>query len=213
MYRQIWKRCIDIVVSLVVLGVTMPVLSVVALLLAFTQQGGFLFLQQRPGRFGKPFTIYKFKTMSDATDARGRLLPDQQRITPVGRLVRKLSLDELLQLVNVLKGDMSLIGPRPLLMDYLPRYSPRQARRHEVRPGITGLAQVKGRNALSWEKRFRYDVFYVDHVSLRLDLLIAVLTVRKVLKADEIDFVVSESEFKGTARHTDHPAKSTVAVL
>jgi len=180
MYRTC-KRAFDIVVAALFGVVILPIAVIVALLLWLLQRR-VLFRQVRPGLDGKPFTLYKFCSMSDARDARGALLPDQQRLTAIGSLVRSLSLDELPQLWNVLKGDMSLVGPRPLLMEYLGRYSPEQARRHEVIPGITGWAQVNGRNALSWKEKFELDVWYVDHRSMRLDLTILTMTAWRVLR-------------------------------
>lgn len=174
MYKKFGKRFIDISVSLFVLILVSPVLLVVSAALAASNRGSFLFFQKRPGLHGKIFNIYKFKTMTDSRGADGRLLPDSERTTAVGWWVRKFSLDELLQLVNVLKGDMSLIGPRPLLVDYLPYYSERESQRHDVKPGVTGLAQVKGRNSISWKRRFLYDTFYASHVSPGLDLMIAI---------------------------------------
>jgi lipopolysaccharide/colanic/teichoic acid biosynthesis glycosyltransferase len=160
-----------------------------------------LFFQPRPGLGGRIFNVIKFKTMTDARGADGTLLPDTQRVTAIGAIVRRLSIDELLQMVNVLKGEMSIIGPRPLLVEYLPYYGAVQARRHDLRPGITGLAQVKGRNSLSWERRFRYDVFYVDHCSPRLDALIFLWTIRKVLKADDVNHTRIDGGF---TRFDDH---------
>ena len=163
-----------------------PLLLLITLLLFFANGGKPFFYQERPGKDARIFRLYKFKTMNDRRDAEGKLLPDAERLTRVGRLIRSLSLDELPQLWNVLKGDMSLVGPRPLLVRYLPRYNERQARRHEVRPGITGWAQVNGRNAIGWEERLRLDVWYVDHRSLALDAKILFLTVWKALRRDGI---------------------------
>jgi len=163
-----------------------PFLLALAFLVRLKLGAPVLFRQQRPGLHGKPFTLYKFRTMTDARDAQGALLPDAQRLTPFGRFLRSTSLDELPEFFNVLKGDMSLVGPRPLLMQYLDRYTPEQARRHEVRPGISGWAQVNGRNALTWEEKFALDVWYVDHVSLWLDLKIIALTVWKLLTREGI---------------------------
>ncbi len=186
MYKRFFKRLIDIIVSLVLLIVTLPFTLVAGLLLAIANRGKVFFIQQRPGQHGKPFYIIKFKTMNDFKDANGVLLPDSIRLTPVGKLVRKTSIDELPQLVNVLKGDISLIGPRPLLMEYLPLYSPLQARRHDVKPGITGWAQVNGRNMTTWEKRFAYDLYYVENLSFGLDLRIFFITIFKILKLEGI---------------------------
>ena len=180
------RRVIDILASGIGLTVLSPVLALTALLVRLRLGGPVLFRQQRPGRYGRPFTMYKFRTMLESTDAQGRFLPDAERLTPFGRLLRSSSLDELPELYNVLRGDMSLVGPRPLLMEYLAHYSPEQARRHDVRPGITGWAQVNGRNAISWEQKFALDVWYVDHRSLSLDLNILWMTLRKVLIRDGI---------------------------
>ena len=187
MYRFFFKRVLDFVFSLIALVCLSPILLLVTAWLHFANRGaGAFFTQERPGKDGRIFKIIKFKTMTDERDAAGRLLPDEQRLTRVGRFVRSTSLDELPQLLNVLKGDMSLIGPRPLLVQYLPLYSREQARRHEVRPGITGWAQVHGRNAISWQQKFVLDVWYVDHLTLATDLHILWLTVAKVLRRDGI---------------------------
>ena len=187
MYRFVFKRMLDFTFSLVALVCLSPILLLVTAWLHFANRGaGAFFTQERPGKDGRIFKIIKFKTMTDERDAAGRLLPDEQRLTRVGRFVRSTSLDELPQLLNVLKGDMSLIGPRPLLVQYLPLYSREQARRHEVRPGITGWAQVHGRNAISWQQKFVLDVWYVDHLTLATDLHILWLTVAKVLRRDGI---------------------------
>lgn len=180
------KRLFDLVVTVLAAPVWLPVLGVVALLVRQKLGSPVLFTQTRPGLGGRPFTLYKFRTMTDARDAAGNLLPDAERLPPFGRFLRSTSLDELPELWNVLRGDMSLVGPRPLLMQYLGRYTPRQARRHEVRPGITGLAQVSGRNALSWDDRFELDVWYVENHTLALDLKILWQTVAKVFKREGI---------------------------
>ena len=186
-YRDYIKRWLDFVIALVALVCLSPILLVVTVWLHFANKGaGAFFLQERPGLHGKIFKIVKFKTMTDERDAEGNLLPDAQRLTRVGRLVRSTSIDELPQLWNVLKGDMALIGPRPLLVKYLPLYSPEQARRHEVRPGITGWAQCHGRNAISWTEKFKLDVWYVDHCSLPIDIKIVIATLKAVLKRDGI---------------------------
>jgi undecaprenyl phosphate N,N'-diacetylbacillosamine 1-phosphate transferase len=171
-YRDGVKPLGDLLAASVLLVLLSPILAATTLLLAFAHRGSVFFLQERPGRGAKPFKIIKFKTMRDAWDAQGQPLPDEERLTAVGRWVRSASLDELLQLVNVVKGDMSLVGPRPLLMRYLPRYSPQHYRRHEVKPGITGWAQVNGRNAISWEEKFALDVEYVERQSFTVDILI-----------------------------------------
>lgn len=180
MYKNFFKRLIDFFVALTGLLLLSPVFLVVTAGLFFANHGKPFFFQKRPGKNGKIFSILKFKTMNDRKDADGNLLSDAQRLTPVGAFVRKTSLDEIPQLINVLKGDMSLIGPRPLLPEYLSLYTGFQARRHEVRPGITGWAQVNGRNSISWQKKFEYDVWYVDHLSALLDLKIFFLTIKKV---------------------------------
>lgn len=181
MYKHFFKRLIDFILVLCVLLVIWPILLLIAVWLHFANKGaGAFFTQDRPGKNGKIFKVIKYKTMTDERDAEGNLLPDADRLTKVGRFVRSTSIDELPQLINVLKGDMALIGPRPLLPQYLPLYSPEQARRHEVRPGITGWAQIHGRNAISWTKKFEYDVWYVDHCSFWLDLKIVFLTMKKV---------------------------------
>lgn len=181
MYKNFFKRILDFTIVLVVLLIIWPILLVITLWLQIANKGaGAFFTQTRPGKNGKLFKVIKYKTMTDARDPQGNLLPDAQRLTKVGRFVRSTSIDELPQLINVLKGDMALIGPRPLLPQYLPLYSKEQARRHEVRPGITGWAQINGRNAISWTKKFEYDVWYVDHCSFWLDLKIVILTIKKV---------------------------------
>lgn len=181
MYKHFFKRLIDFILVLCVLLVIWPILLAITVWLHFANKGaGAFFTQDRPGKNGKIFKVIKYKTMTDERDAEGNLLPDAERLTKVGRFVRSTSIDELPQLINVLKGDMALIGPRPLLPQYLPLYSPEQARRHEVRPGITGWAQINGRNAISWTKKFEYDVWYVDHCSFLLDLKIVFLTIKKV---------------------------------
>lgn len=188
MYRRFFKRAIDISASSCVLLVFSPVLLTVAVLLHFFNEGaGVFFFQERPGFKGKPFKIIKFKTMNERKDASGNLLPDKQRITKFGSFVRNSSLDELPQLWNVIKGDMSLIGPRPLLMQYLPLYSPEQMRRHDVRPGITGWAQCHGRNNLTWTEKFKLDVWYVDHISFRTDLQVVLTTIKVILKKEDIN--------------------------
>lgn len=181
MYRRYVKRGVDFAVALVALICLSPLLIVVTVWLHFANKGaGAFFLQERPGKDAKIFRIIKFKTMTDERDAAGNLLPDAERLTRIGRFVRSTSIDELPQLINVLKGDMSLIGPRPLLIQYLPLYSPEQARRHEVRPGITGWAQCHGRNAISWTEKFKLDVWYVDHVSFLTDIKVIITTIKKV---------------------------------
>lgn len=187
MYKHFFKRFFDFWISLFVLVLISPVLLAVAIWLHFANKGaGAFFLQERPGKDAKIFKVIKYKTMTDERDADGNLLPDVQRLTKVGKLVRSLSIDELPQLINVLKGDMALIGPRPLLPKYLPLYTKEQMRRHEVRPGISGWAQCHGRNAISFTERFKLDVWYVDHCTLLTDLKVIWITVMKVLKRDGI---------------------------
>lgn len=188
MYRHFFKRFFDIIASLIILVLLSPILLVICLWLHFANKGaGIFFYQKRPGFHGELFSIIKFKTMTDEKDAEGNLLPNEQRITKIGALLRKTSLDELPQFINVLKGDMSMIGPRPLVIRYLDLYTAEQARRHDVRPGITGWAQVNGRNAISWTRKFELDVWYVDHLSLWLDLRIVYLTVVSILRRKDIN--------------------------
>jgi lipopolysaccharide/colanic/teichoic acid biosynthesis glycosyltransferase len=187
MYRSFFKRFSDIVLSLAALAVIGWFLSIVAVCLYFANKGaGVFFLQERPGKNGRIFKVIKFKTMTDERDMDGNLLPDEKRITKVGQFIRSTSIDELPQLINVLKGDMSLVGPRPLLVQYLPLYDDRQARRHEIRPGVTGWAQCHGRNAISWGEKFKLDVWYVDNYSLAIDLKIVWLTILKVVSRSDI---------------------------
>ena len=188
MYRCFWKQIIDFILSLLILIVLFPILLVVTLCLYFTNKGaGIFFYQERPGKNSKIFKVIKFKTMTDERDIEGNLLPNEQRVTSIGRFIRSTSIDELPQLFNVLKGEMSLIGPRPLLPRYLELYNSEQARRHDVRPGITGWAQVNGRNAISWTRKFELDVWYVDHYSFGLDVKTILLTVKKVLFREDIN--------------------------
>lgn len=187
MYKNIAKPFIDMVLSIVGLFVISPIFILVLVLLYFANQGKPFFTQQRPGKNGKIFTIIKFKTMNDRKDASGHLLPDADRLTKVGAFVRKTSLDEIPQLLNVIKGDMSLIGPRPLLPHYLHLYNDFQNRRHEVKPGITGWAQVNGRNAISWDQKFEFDVWYVEHISFVTDMKILIKTAQKVLIREGIN--------------------------
>lgn len=186
-YRDFFKRTIDIVASGCALLVLLLPLGAITIWLHFANKGaGAFFCQDRPGKNGKIFRVVKYKTMTDERDSDGNLLPDARRLTKVGKFVRSTSIDELPQLWNVLKGDMSLIGPRPLLVQYLPLYSPEQARRHEVRPGITGWAQCHGRNAISWQKKFELDVWYVDHISFITDCRVIFTTIKKVIKRADI---------------------------
>ena len=188
MYKHFFKRFFDFWISLIALIIISPILIVVYILLTVLNKGaGACFFQERPGKDAKIFKVIKFKTMTDERDAEGNLLSDEQRLTKVGKFVRSTSIDELPQLLNVLKGDMALIGPRPLLPQYLPLYSPEQARRHEVRPGISGWAQCHGRNTISWTEKFKLDVWYVDHVSLMTDLKVIWITIMKVLKRADIN--------------------------
>ena len=201
LYRHFFKRAIDVTASAGVLLVLSLPLAAVTLWLHFANKGaGAFFRQERPGKDGKIFRVVKFKTMTDERDANGKLLPDAQRLTKAGRLVRSTSIDELPQLWNVLKGDMSLIVPRPLLPKYLPLYTPEQARRHEVRPGITGWAQCHGRNAISWHRKFELDVWYVDHLSFRTDCEVVWTTLKKVIRRDDIsaDGEATTHPFDGT---------------
>lgn len=202
MYEQVIKRTLDIILGTILAFVTLPIQLGVATLVRKKIGSPVLFKQSRPGKNDKPFQMAKFRTMTDETDAEGNLLPDEERLTPFGSALRATSLDELPELYNVIKGDMSLVGPRPLLFKYLDRYTPRQARRHEVRPGITGLAQVSGRNALSWEEKFELDVEYVDHVSFRLDVAILFKTVKAVALRTGIshDDHATMHEFTGSER-------------
>jgi undecaprenyl phosphate N,N'-diacetylbacillosamine 1-phosphate transferase len=188
MYRHFFKRLFDFVIALVGLIILSPLFLILWIGLSIANKGaGAFFVQERPGKDEKIFKVIKFKTMNDRRDENGNLLPDSERLTKIGRVIRSLSLDELPQLINVLKGDMSLIGPRPLLVQYLPLYDEVQRRRHEVRPGITGWAQVNGRNAISWQEKFAYDVWYVDHLSLSLDIKILLKTIEKVFKREGIN--------------------------
>ena len=188
MYKSFFKRLIDFVIVLTALLVIWPILLCITIWLHFANRGaGAFFTQERPGKDGKIFKVIKFKTMTDERDADGNLLPDSERLTKVGKFVRSTSIDELPQLINVLKGDMSLIGPRPLLPQYLPLYSAEQARRHEVRPGITGWAQCHGRNAISWTEKFKLDVWYVDNISFVTDLKVIFITIKKVLFREDIN--------------------------
>ena len=195
MYKRVLKRVLDFVIVLCVLLVIWPVLLLIAVWLHFANKGaGAFFTQERPGKDGKIFKVIKFKSMTDERDENGNLLPNERRITKVGAFIRKTSIDELPQLFNVLKGDMALIGPRPLLPEYLPYYTPREALRHTVRVGITGLAQVNGRNNLTWEQRLEYDAYYAEHVSFLLDCRILLRTVKNVLSKKDVVVVLNEGE-------------------
>ncbi|MBJ6119208.1 sugar transferase [Pontibacter sp. BT310] len=200
MYRNHIKLIVDFILATTAFIVALPIFAIVTLCLTIANHGKPFFLQPRPGKNGLVFRVIKFKTMNDRKDAQGNLLQDDKRLTAIGKFVRKTSLDEIPQLLNVIKGDMSLIGPRPLLVEYLPLYNEVQSRRHEVRPGITGWAQVNGRNAISWEEKFKYDVWYVDNISFLLDLKIIFLTIQKVFKLEGIsaDGNVTMPKFQGS---------------
>lgn len=185
-YQRFVKPLLDFIISLTAFCILLPVTLLVALLLFIANRGDVFFVQPRPGKGGKVFHVIKFKTMNDLKDKQGNLLPDEKRLTPVGKFVRKTSLDEIPQLLNVMKGDMSLVGPRPLLVDYMPLYSEEQKKRHDVKPGITGWTAVNGRNAISWDEKFRLDLWYVEHISFSLDMKILFLTVAKVLKSEGV---------------------------
>ncbi|MBV9988357.1 MAG: sugar transferase [Chitinophagaceae bacterium] len=186
MYRNLGKPVMDFMIALILLLLLSPAFLLIALVLLIGQKGNPFFLQARPGKNGRLFTLIKFRTMTNTKDKTGELLPDASRMTGIGRFLRKTSLDEIPQLLNVLAGDMSLVGPRPLLTEYLPLYNSFQSRRHEVLPGITGWAQINGRNAISWQQKFTYDVWYVDHISLRTDLKIIFATIAKVFRSEGI---------------------------
>jgi len=199
-YRCLGKRALDILVAIPAIILLLPIYGIISFLVLISLGVPIFFQQKRPGINGQPFQIYKFRTMTDARDEQGNLLPDAERLTPFGQFLRRTSLDELPELWNVLKGDMSLVGPRPLLMQYLDRYTPEQARRHEVKPGITGWAQIHGRNALTWEEKFKLDVWYVDHMSFWLDIKILIITLWKILKREGINQPgqATMEEFKGS---------------
>jgi lipopolysaccharide/colanic/teichoic acid biosynthesis glycosyltransferase len=186
-YAKYFKRLFDLILATLLLIVLSPIFLACVIALLLANRGDVFFVHNRPGQHEKPFNLLKFKTMNDKKDEAGNLLPDKDRMTKPGKIIRKLSLDELPQFINVLKGDMSLIGPRPLLFKYIPLYSEEQRRRHEVKPGITGLAQIKGRNAISWTQKFKYDVEYVDNVSFSLDMKIFWLTIKKVLTSEGVN--------------------------
>ncbi len=202
------KRALDLLLAIPGLILISPILFIVAILVRIVHGSPVFFRQQRPGYLGKPFEVMKFRSMNNARDSAGNLLPDSRRLTRLGRFLRATSLDELPELIHVLRGEMSLVGPRPLLMQYMERYSPEQARRHNVLPGITGWAQINGRNTLTWEDKFRLDVWYVDHWSLGLDLKILLLTLWKVLKREGISqpgYATAE-EFTGSSQAEENPA-------
>lgn len=199
MYRFFFKRLFDLIAALAAFLLLSPIFLVTTVLLSFANSGKPFFFQSRPGKAGRVFRIFKFKTMNDRKSSNGELLSDAERLTSIGKMVRKLSLDEIPQLLNVIKGDMSLVGPRPLLVEYLPLYSEKQAKRHDVLPGITGWAQVNGRNTLDWSTKFEYDVWYVENLSLWLDLRILTLTLKKVFKKEGIsaDNSATMEKFRG----------------
>jgi len=205
MYRFFFKRILDFIIATTAFLILFPIFITVVIVLSLVNRGKPFFLQPRPGKNERIFRVIKFKTMTDEKDADGKLLPDYQRITSAGRFIRKTSLDEIPQLLNVIKGDMSLIGPRPLLVRYLPLYNTKQKRRHEIRPGITGWAQVNGRNSISWEQKFDYDVWYVDHCSFSLDIKILLMTILKVFKRDGINAEsnIPMRPFLGTTEKND----------
>lgn len=187
-YVLLVKRPLDVIGSIVAIMLLSPLIFVVAMVLYFANKGaGVFFVQKRPGKFEKIFKVIKFKTMNDARDEKGELLPDDMRLTKVGNIVRNLSIDELPQLLNILKGDMSFIGPRPLLVEYLPLYNEKQRHRHDVMPGLSGWAQVNGRNTLSWQEKFRYDLEYVENIGLKMDVKVFLMTVKKVFKGEDIN--------------------------
>lgn len=200
MYKTIFKRLIDLLISITGMIFLCPIFLIVLIYLWFYNQGSPFFFQKRPGENCKIFSIIKFKTMNDKKDVHGNLLSDEQRLSKTGKIIRKLSLDEIPQLINVIKGDMSLIGPRPLLVEYLPLYSKEQNKRHLVKPGITGWAQVNGRNAISWEKKFELDVWYVENISFNLDIKIFIKTIFKVIKSEDINTEnqATTTKFKGS---------------
>lgn len=199
-YTKYLKRIIDVFFSIGALIVLIPFIIIIAILIRIKLGSPVIFFQDRPGYQGKIFRLYKFRTMTDEKDEKGNLLPDNVRLTRFGKLLRSTSLDELPELWNILKGDMSIIGPRPLLIKYLPFYNHKQARRHDVKPGLTGYAQVNGRNTITWEQKFDYDVFYVDHLSFFFDLKIFFMTIKKVIRRDDIEFSeeLINTEFMGT---------------
>jgi len=199
LYEKIIKPFFDLILSILILVIVSPILLLSIILLAVENKGNILFFQERPGKDAHIFELMKLKTMNNKVDKSGNLLPDALRLTKTGKIIRKLSLDELPQFFNVLKGDMSIIGPRPLLVEYLPLYSEEQKRRHSVKPGITGWAQVNGRNTISWQDKFKYDIYYVDHISFMFDMKILFLTINKIIKQDGISPTngLTMEEFKG----------------
>lgn len=204
-YRKYLKPSLDFIIAIIGFIILLPFFLIIVFLLLIANNGKVFFLQVRPGFQGKTFKLIKFKTMNDKEDRKGNLLPDSKRLTAIGNFIRKTSLDEIPQLLNVMQGEMSLIGPRPLLIEYLPLYSDSQKRRHEVKPGITGWAQVNGRNTISWEKKFEFDIWYVDHLSFLLDVRILFLTIKKVFKSEGINSETAATMEKFTGRdiHND----------
>ena len=200
MYKGFFKRFLDFLIALILLIIVSPLFLLLIVFLAIANQGKPFFFQRRPGKNEKVFSIVKFKTMNDKKDKSGNLLPDKDRITRVGNFVRKSSLDEIPQLINVLKGEMSLVGPRPLIIEYLPIYNEEQKRRHDVKPGITGWAQVNGRNSITWNQKFKYDVYYVDNLSLAMDIKILWLTAKKVFQRQDVNLSedLTSEYFNGT---------------
>lgn len=200
MYKKIFKQIIDLLLSFVFLIILSPLFLSIGFILAFANNGCPFFVQKRPGKDERIFNLIKFKTMNDKVDSKGKLLPDHLRITPIGKWVRKFSFDEIPQLINVVKGDMSLIGPRPLLVKYLPLYNDFQHRRHETKPGITGWAQINGRNTISWEDKFKFDVWYVENIRVSIDVKILIMTMLKVFKSEGVNQGVNLTmeEFKGS---------------
>ncbi|MNS25591.1 Undecaprenyl phosphate N,N'-diacetylbacillosamine 1-phosphate transferase [compost metagenome] len=213
MYKLFFKRFFDLIIAIPAFIILSPVFLIMSIILAFVNHGSPFFTQARPGKNERIFWVIKFKTMNEKKDKKGNLLPDADRLTAVGKFVRKTSLDEIPQLLNVIKGDMTLIGPRPLLPSYLPLYNDTQKRRHEVTPGITGWAQVNGRNTLSWTEKFNYDVWYVDHLSFGLDLRILMLTIKKVLKSEGINQAgnTTMEVFTGSSNPHDTETKNNVS--
>ena len=203
MYKKFIKRFLDFILSLIALIILSPILLIIYILVRIKLGKPAIFKQQRPGKNEKIFTLYKFRTMTDDKDEEGNLLPDEQRLTKFGKILRSTSLDELPELFNILKGDMSIVGPRPLLVEYLPLYNEEQKRRHEVRPGLTGLAQVSGRNNLDWDERFKEDIYYIKHISFRKDIKIIFKTMVKVIKREDISANGSATvqKFKGSGKN------------
>ena len=203
MYKKFIKRILDLILSLIAIIILIPIMLILYILVRIKLGKPAIFKQERPGKNEKIFTLYKFRTMTDDKDEKGNLLPDEQRLTKFGKILRSTSLDELPELFNILKGDMSIVGPRPLLVEYLPLYNEEQKRRHEVRPGLTGLAQVSGRNNLDWDERFKEDIYYIKHISFRKDIKIIFKTMVKVIKREDISANGSATvqKFKGSGKN------------